>query len=294
MANAHPITAKDAAAEIVTLINSRAQSPRPREIEAIIARVAPAYGSSAELAQPLPEALEFLSLRETYLERLRVHGGMTPGSSGYQQAEAECDAASEALCALADRIWETTPRQTWGGVVARALLADHYSDFGTAAVGDEAWLWTTERRAIHELILSVRATDDRRLNVSGLPGQERPEQGARLAQLRKAIAAIEAAADAAGPPRQWTHAASERIDALYGPFHALTSAVWATPVLSLIDLQERAVIARHWFREKRCSDGEDRIWQHPSEVGDWGEQTIAELIHGVQRLAMLAAQSPAD
>jgi hypothetical protein len=236
--------------------------------------------------------LEFLSLRETYLERLRVHGGVTPGAPGYQQAEAECDAASDALYALADRIWETTPRQTWGGVVARALLADHYSDYGTAAVGDEA-CGTTERRAIHELILCVRVTENSRLDASGLPGQDQPEQGARLAQLRKAIAAIEAAADAAGPPRQWTHDASERIGALYGLFHALTSAVWATPVRSLIDLQERAVIARHWFREKRCDDGEDRIWQHPSEVGDWGDQTIAELIHGVLQFMPEQGTAPA-
>lgn len=57
------------------------------------------------------------------------------------------------------------------------------------------------------------------------------------------------------------------MDEVEKPLNALTESVWATPVRSLVDLQERALIARRWLYV----------------IGDdaWGERAIAHLIHAV-------------
>jgi hypothetical protein len=74
------------------------------------------------------------------------------------------------------------------------------------------------------------------------------------------------------------------------PLSALTEAVWTTPVRSLVDLQERALIARRWFT-MRLNDS-DPTWEHPDDVDDWGDRTIAHLIHAVLNFGGQLASQP--
>ena len=106
-----------------------------------------------------------------------------------------------------------------------------------------------------------------------------PMATARLVELRRAIATVEAAEEEAGPGEARTDATQDRIDRLYAPFDAMTQAVWDTPPTSPVDLHERAIIARHWFNVSRAD------WENPCDLDDWGDQAIAQLIHGVLQFA---------
>jgi hypothetical protein len=283
------VTAKDAAAEIIALINSRAQSPWPQEIEAVIARISPASSAVSGHALTCTDRGQLAQWDSI----LRQHVADTKKAC---DDDAECDRLDNLLAATCEALW-AQPVQSLDDVFVRLAVCVHWNS--PLHIGDPAYPncavdpapvegGDMDSRALAYLVRGLLDLTGLRFDQDGRllsRPEQRPREGeTRLAQLRKAIAAIEAAADAAGPPRQWTHDAIDRIDALNKPLCALADAVWATPVRSLSDLQERALIARHWFREKRCDDGENRIWQHPSEVGDWGEQTIAELIHSVLQL----------
>jgi hypothetical protein len=259
-----PLSAKDAATEIVALINSRAQSPWPEEIEAIITRVAPvspdvSCADHGQLAQ--------------WDSIVRQHVADTEKACN---DDAECDRLDNVLAATCEALW-AQPVHSLDDVLVRMAVCVHWNSplhiadpaYPDCALDPAPGEGDMDSRSLAYLVRGL-------LDLAGLcfdpngrllsrPEQKQSEGATRLAQLRKAIAAIEAAAAAAGPPSQWTHDDSDRIDALNKPLCALTDAVWATPVRSLCDLRERAVIARHWFREKRCIDGQDRIWQDPSE-----------------------------
>jgi len=121
-----------------------------------------------------------------------------------------------------------------------------------------------------------------------------PMATARLVELRRAIATVEAAEEEAGPGEARTDATQDRIDRLYAPFDAMTQTVWDTPPTTPVDLHERAIIARHWFNVGRAD------WENPCDLDDWGDQAIAQLIHGVLQLAgsdidkaMAPAEAPA-
>lgn len=67
----------------------------------------------------------------------------------------------------------------------------------------------------------------------------------------------------------------------------LCESIWKTPPRTLIDLQERAEIARHWHRESADCRPMAGPWIEPSDCDDWGDRVIAELIVAVLTIGAL-------
>jgi len=112
-------------------------------------------------------------------------------------------------------------------------------------------------------------------NVASAPVLPDPNAAARMDALRAAITAVESAGT--DDP--------DVIDALDRPLSALTRKTWNRPAQTLADLQERALIARHWFAHGKCVDDNGKEWEgrwtNPADLDDWGERTVAELIQAV-------------
>lgn len=94
------------------------------------------------------------------------------------------------------------------------------------------------------------------------------EATARRVALQAAIAAMEAAGTDDG----------DVVDARDAPLTAITEEVWSRPPRSLADLQDYALIAKHWLGVHIGAP-----WSDPGDVDDWGDFAIAELIHAVLR-----------
>jgi hypothetical protein len=117
---------KDAAAEIVALINASPRSPRVEEIEAIIARCG-TPGTSPGGLDLTPCAAEFLRTDEG-LRMVIAETDISPPTSvpasDYEKAMARQEAAHNELAAVAERIWAQP-----GDVLACAYVANAYCGY---------------------------------------------------------------------------------------------------------------------------------------------------------------------
>jgi hypothetical protein len=111
-----PLTIQQAAAEIIQLINTRPTSPRPDEIEAIIARVA----SGCSLLAAMPLSAEQAQLHEAIQHLVDI--GKTMGAEDYREGlEKRHHQAYCRVEELAERI--PTPARSLTDVILRAQVA---------------------------------------------------------------------------------------------------------------------------------------------------------------------------
>ena len=115
--------------------------------------------------------------------------------------------------------------------------------------------------------------------VAPMPPAAPEEATARISALRAAVAACE-------QERYLPEGISDASERL---LTRLSEAVYSRPVTSFSDLQERAIIARHWT-STFAVDGEglSMPWVNPTDLDDWGNQTIAELIDAVLNFGALS------
>jgi hypothetical protein len=228
-----------AAAEIVALINSRSQSPWPHEIEAIIAKVAPAEAPAlhvSELGHKIRAAIA------------RVDEAERP-ASGDDAAIAVASTRWDELYRLEEQI--PNPPQSFADLVIRAELAyfgaDKDPDDRTMSALENGDCFGGPAARLIEAVLQFAqrgvATDTSPLagKIRGLMPQV---QAAIIATTRTDAKAIgELGID---PDEFPEHVAAENhVKALEDQLQALVDAAWAAPVRTFGDAVLLAEIAQH-------------------------------------------------
>jgi hypothetical protein len=226
-------TVREAAEQIVALINSRASSPRLEEIEALISKaIGPAVPATLDRLAQLQTAIAAIEAAE---DARRPSGGMIATTAAEMDAVRTYDKLCEPLTALSEAVWNTSPR-TLTDLKERALIAQHWLD---ARCDDNArWqlsqppseLNDSGERAIAELIHAVWLFD------GVLPETTSAHSEALVrwdACVREYLAA------SCGPDED----ACARLD---DAFCAACEAEWAKPVHALSDLLPRLLVATHW------------------------------------------------
>ena len=170
-------TAKEAAAQIVSLINSRPATPWPREIEAIIARVAPAAtalpasvhaGAVAQFVPVDPELVRLISewrRQRDIVDRtvFETDDGIERSLEEWKPIENIIGDANGAASDLAQQIWQRAKAETWSGgpvnpltLAVLAEIAFHHENGATNALegdGDGC----ADEKAFSELMVAALA-----------------------------------------------------------------------------------------------------------------------------------------
>src|SRR5262245_38975308 len=113
------LSVSEAATAIVALINSRAQSPWPQEIEAIIARAGPA-DEIYRRAPPLSS--DQLAYRKLLMEEAEMEE-----REDHPVSDEEFEAHSERTAAIEDKVW-ATPARTLADLLFRAEIALYHEN----------------------------------------------------------------------------------------------------------------------------------------------------------------------
>jgi hypothetical protein len=128
---ANHLTAKDAAAQIVALINSRPVSPWLEEVEAITARIGPAPASTS---LP-PHVVAYREKTQAYYRYCRdVTGPMEFDAPNHDAAEARASELSGQADAAGDVLLDTAPA-TWGDLIGLASIVAHEAGHDLDALG---------------------------------------------------------------------------------------------------------------------------------------------------------------
>jgi hypothetical protein len=128
---ANHLTAKDAAAQIVALINSRPVSPWLEEVEAITARIGPVPASTS---LP-PHVVAYREKTQAYYRYCRdVTGPMEFDAPNHDAAEARASELSGQADAAGDVLLDTAPA-TWGDLIGLASIVAHEAGHDLDALG---------------------------------------------------------------------------------------------------------------------------------------------------------------
>jgi hypothetical protein len=128
---ANHLTAKDAAAQIVALINSRPVSPWPEEIEAITARIGPVPASTS---LP-PHVVAYRSKTQEFYRHARDVLGPMAGDAPEMLAMEEYNAALGRQADVAGDVLLDTPPSTWGDLIGLASIVAHEAGHDLEALG---------------------------------------------------------------------------------------------------------------------------------------------------------------
>jgi hypothetical protein len=128
---ANHLTAKDAAAQIVALINSKPVSPWPDEIEAITVRVVPAPVSTS---LP-PNVVAYRSKTQEFYRHARDVLGPMAGDAPEMLAMEEYNAALGRQADVAGDVLLNTPPSTWGDLIGLASIVAHEAGHDLEALG---------------------------------------------------------------------------------------------------------------------------------------------------------------
>jgi len=147
----HRITPSEAAAEIATLINSRASSPRLDEIEAIIAK--------AMTTSPATPAFssEHLAYRKIVAEIERCNNLATPEND--EEIDATLSRLQEQACELENEIW-SKPAETLADVLLRAEIALHNENGVMDALDDPLYYDDLANAQLIRAVLDVLGGPD--------------------------------------------------------------------------------------------------------------------------------------
>jgi hypothetical protein len=152
---------KEVASAIVDLINSSPRSPRPEEIEAIIARVA------LPVPQLVPVDLELVRLisewrrQRDIIDRTAVETAHILTDRESKPSEEIIGKATKSASDLAKQIWERAKAETWSGgpvsPLTLAVLAEivlHHENGASNTLVDTAEYYM-DQRACAELMVAV-------------------------------------------------------------------------------------------------------------------------------------------
>jgi hypothetical protein len=126
------LTAKQAAAQIVGLINSRPATPWPHEIEAIIARLAPTPAATASLPNHVVAYRE--RAQAYYHHSVNVLGPLPDNAPDDHPEWVRNAALSNEVDAAATPILQA-PAETWGDIVGLASIVVHEQGHDLDALG---------------------------------------------------------------------------------------------------------------------------------------------------------------
>jgi hypothetical protein len=260
-----------AAAEIVALINSRAQSPWPQEIEAIIAKVAPAAEAPAQRASELGHKIRAAIARANEAEQAMA----ALSGEAFEAASAIADQRHAELDLLEEQL--PNPPMTFDDIVIRAELAyfgaDKDRDNRTMSALDEGDCFD---KPAARLIESVLQFAGRSISEMGSAGPLAPSGSPALStdhlKYREIIAEI-ARHDANYPLGEIAEESEAAINALSEQAMALERKAWATPAKTLADVLLRGEMALY---------NENGVMEHldnPETYYD--ERSVAQLIRAV-------------
>ena len=156
------LTAAEAADQIVGLINTSPRTPWPHEVEAIIARTAPA------VQHHVPVDFELVRLISAWRQQRDIVDGTIYETHGrglsfedHKPHEAIIGNATSAAFDLAQQIWQRAKAETWSGgpvsPLTLAVLAEivlHHENGASNTLVDEEEYYM-DQRATAELMVAV-------------------------------------------------------------------------------------------------------------------------------------------
>jgi hypothetical protein len=277
-------TALQAAQEISALINSRAQSPRVDELEAIIAGVATCQHTSTQAMTPALAVLEWhRQLAED--DRKWMDGRLS---------EDEWTALDDGQVSRA-KLAFARPVRSWEDVALLGALCIYWN-FPHHDSNDQAnmreLLGRPSRIGMDEQTLAhlLKAI----CTMGGFAPGEIPTTGTAaisaedvdLCALRQKLAETSKLYEI----DDGSHAATEKADAADNELTALSERIFATRPITLHNLKQRALLAKYWHQHR--PDGEK--WQAPSDCDAWEDQVMAHLIDGVLQIDAPPAEPSPD
>jgi hypothetical protein len=261
--------ARQAAEQIAALINSRVQSPRIDEMEAIIA------GATARYDKPQDDQT-LAALRQKIAEVARLYEVAKAEPDGERADLDKADAADNELTAISKRIFATWPI-TISNLQLRALLAKHWHGFdaGEWKTPDDCDAW--EHTVMAHLIDGVLKVDtppvQPSVEVIALPSPE-------LATFRSALAGAaefrraNPEPDVAGPGYDaWYEQHGERLDGVWKLAESILAGK-APPLDVLSAIAVHYILDDHPELIASAADGD----AHDS-MATW---IVARLLHAVQ------------
>jgi hypothetical protein len=231
----------EAATAIVALINSRAQSPWPQEIEAIIAKIAPGEAPArhaSELGHKIRAAIARADEAEQAMAAL--------SREAFEAASALADQRHAELDLLEERL--PNPPMTFGDIVIRAELAN----FGADKDRDKRTMSALHKgdcfeRPAARLIEAVLQFAGRSIGEMGSAGPLAPSDSPALSaehlKYRQIVGEIASFEGADYPPGKSAAESEVALNALADDAMAIERKAWATPAKTLADVLLRGEIA---------------------------------------------------
>jgi hypothetical protein len=273
--------ARAAAEQIAGLINSRVQSPRIDEMEAIIAGAMTCQDTTTHITTPSPAVLEW---HRQLAEDDRKWNGT-------KLSDAERDALHDGQVSRAKQAF-ARPVQSWEDVALLGAMC-MYWNFSHHDEGDQESMRELLARTDHigmdqqTLAHLLKAI----CTMGGFAPGEIPTTATTAISaedvdaLRQRLADIEQLYEI----DDGSHAATEKADAADNELTALSERIFAARPITLHNLKQRALLAKYWHQHR--PDGEE--WEVPSDCDAWEDQVIAQLIHAVLQIdAPSSEQSP--
>ena len=260
--------ARAAAEQIAGLINSRVQSPRIDEMEAIIAGAMTCQDTTTHITTPSPAVLEW---HRQLAEDDRKWNGT-------KLSDAERDALHDGQVSRAKQAF-ARPVQSWEDVALLGAMC-MYWNFSHHDEGDQENMRELLARTDHigmdqqTLAHLLKAI----CTMGGFAPGEIPTTATTAISaedvdaLRQRLADLEQLYEI----DDGSHAATEKADAADNELTALSERIFATRPITLHNLKQRALLAKYWHQHR--PDGEE--WEVPSDCDAWEDQVIAHLIHG--------------
>jgi hypothetical protein len=268
--------ARQAAEQIAALINSRMQSPRVDEMEAIVAGVMKCQHTSIPAMTLAP------AVREWH-RKLAEHDRKWMPPAG-DLSDEEWDVMFDSQVLLAQQAF-AKPVQSWEDVALLGAIA-MYWNFPHHDQDDLQYMQARLTQADHFGMdeQSVAHLLKAICTMGGFAPGEIPTTG---------TAAISAEdVDLCALPQKLaetsklyeiddgSHAATEKADAADNELTALSERIFATHPVTIHNLKQRAVLAKYWHQHR--PDGVE--WKTPSDCDAWEDQVIAHLIDGVLQI----------
>jgi len=302
------LTTQQAAAQIVALINSRPHSPRPEEIEAIVARAASSSGV-APLVSPMAADWwrAIRDERDTFARRQQEYKALK--ASGRDRTEEEgkrCDAEAEAILARTEgatvAAWRAGAK-TWADIVLFAEMARY-------------WMWDPEDPfldkdfeaclEIHDTSLdtqSVAQLVNAILCAPGLPPAT-SMSAAHAAHHREWRGLIETHMREFEPGRhvdggytEAVKAEEERMGAHMVLIDTVADKILAEPVQTWGDLLSCAEVA-FWYQwpgvNPHGSDARGQMDAGPMNGGKATDDAVTKVLKGIFSLAGIGQFAPAE
>jgi hypothetical protein len=275
---------QEAAAQIVALINSRPLSPRPDEIEAIIARA-----GSANVVPASPLSPRIRELTALIFDGFERSGPLPPRGAEAAAVEAEIDRWQNELESLEDQI--PSPPRSFGDLVAWAEIARCGADLrpdGTMGECEEGDIFQRPAARLVEAVLQHSEAADRALMSPANAMLYREWRGLIEDHVREFEFDPTKSASTGGRITAESEAEEARMAVSLEAVDALADKILAEPVRAWGDLLPRAEVA-FWYQwagtDPQGPHARGQMSCGPNSRGKAIDQAVGAVLAGIFSLA---------